>query len=135
MIHFLASRFKGEGLLLIKSRLPYLTQGDLIYFFLMWVCLIDWLSPPFGHTPFQSTPVSSPFSLIDLQQSQRALMTERLPNDHTSRGSDEGRAEDTPLMHIAPIRPNSCPLFWHLRGKIETSCCFPNREDCYIYLC
>lgn len=43
-------------------------------------------------------------------------MMERRPNDHTSRDGDEGRAGDVPSMHIAEIRPDSCPLFWHLRG-------------------
>lgn len=52
-------------------------------------------------------------------------MTERLPNDHTSRHSNEGCCEDVQLMHVTEIRPNSCPLFWHLRGEREWIVVFP----------
>lgn len=88
---------KGMGLFLIKSRLLCSTQEDLITFYVgVLDCLIITTFWPC------SLPINSSEHPLLLNWFVTVTVN---PDDeapaHTSRGGDEGRAEDMPSMHIA----------------------------------
>lgn len=118
---------KGMGLFLIKSRLLCSTQEDLITFYVgVLDCLILTMLPP--NQLFWAPPS---IQLICNSHSKPWWWSTRLMTIHQEvvmRG-----VLKTCRWCTSRIRPNSCPLFWHLGGNGMSRCLRRRMVDFLIY--